>query len=181
MISPEKLQQLQREFKNYNNRIKYAARQSLAEISQHDIDYINSLFDRKSILQKLQTDEEADKVISALKSQNKTEITKKFDKLAEIKESGTSENEIDYIKRIFSDTHEDYYRYITGELEPPQSDSKGFTEWVDKYAEEARDNIKNDSRDSDIREKELEDIDEYVARLKTQYTHNYAPKEKKQK
>ena len=90
----------------------------------------------------------------------------------------TQKREIDYIKRIFSDTHEDYYRYITGELEPPQSDSKGFTEWVDKYAEEARDNIKQDNRDSDIREKELEDIDEYVARLKTTYTHNYVPKKK---
>ena len=105
-------------------------------------------------------------------------LTSKFDKLAELKESGTSETEIDYIKRIFSDTHKDYYRYITGELEPPQSDSKGFTKWVDKYAEKARNNIKQDNRDSDIREKELEDIDEYVARLKTTYTHNYVPKNK---
>lgn len=179
MISLAKLQAVQKELKNFNNRVAYAARKSLSEITGHDVDYIKGLYNKDDILKRIKTDEDAVKIIKEIKSIRKPEITSKFDKLAELKESGTSETEIDYIKRIFSDTHKDYYRYITGELEPPQSDSKGFNEWVDKYAEEARDNIKNDSRDSDIREKELEDIDEYVARLKTQYTHNYSPKNKK--
>ena len=160
MISLAKLQAVEKELKNFNNRVAYAAKTSLSEITGHDI------------LKRIKTDEDADKIIKEIKSIGKQEITSKFDKLAELKENGTSETEIDYIKRIFSDTHEDYYRYITGELEPPQSDSKGFTEWVDKQAEKARSNITNDNRDSDIREKELEDIDEYVARLKATYTHN---------
>ena len=181
MISLAKIQAVEKELKNYNNRVSYAAKTSLSEITGHDVDYIKGLYNKDDILKRIKTDEDADKIIKEIKSIGKQEITSKFDKLAELKESGTSETEIDYIKRIFSDTHKDYYRYITGELEPPQSDSKGFTKWVDKYAEKARNNIKQDNRDSDIREKELEDIDEYVARLKTQYTHNYIPKEKKQK
>lgn len=178
MISLEKLKEVQKEVRNYNNRVSYAARQSLSELTGFDVDYIKNIYNKDDILKRIKTDEDADKIIKEIKSIGKQEITSKFDKLAELKESGVTENEIDYIKRIFSDTHEDYYRYITGELEPPQSDSKGFTEWVDKQAEKARTNITNDNRDSDIREKELEDIDEYVARLKTTYTHNYVPKKK---
>ena len=172
MISLAKIQAVEKELKNFNNRVAYAARNSLSEITGHDIDYIKGLYNKQDILKRIKTDEDADEIIKEIKSIGKQEITSKFDKLAELKESGTSETEIDYIKRIFSDTHKDYYRYITGELEPPQSDSKGFTKWVDKQAEKARTNITNDNRDSDIREKELEDIDEYVARLKTTYTHN---------
>ena len=172
MISLAKIQAVEKELKNFNNRVAYAARNSLSEITGHDIDYIKGLYNKDDILKRIKTDEDAYKIIKEIKSIGKQEITSKFDKLAELKDNGVTENEIDYIKRIFSDTHEDYYRYITGELEPPQSDSKGFTEWVDKYAEKARNNIKQDNRDSDIREKELEDIDEYVARLKTTYTHN---------
>ena len=180
MISLAKLQAVEKELKNFNSRVAYAARNSLSEITGHDIDYIKGLYNKQDILKRIKTDEDADEIIKEIKSIGKQEITSKFDKLAELKENGTSETEIDYIKRIFSDTHENYYRYITGELEPPQSDSKGFTEWVDKQAEKARANITNDNRDSDIREKELEDIDEYVARLKTTYTHNYVPKKKKE-
>ena len=180
MISLAKLQAVEKELKNFNSRVVYAARNSSSEITEHDIDYIKGLYNKQDILKRIKTDEDADKIIKEIKSIGKQEITSKFDKLAELKENGTSETEIDYIKRIFSDTHKDYYRYITGELEPPQSDSKGFTKWVDKGAEKARANITNDNRDSDIREKELEDIDEYVARLKTKYTHNYVPKKKKE-
>ena len=178
MISLAKLQAVEKELKNFNNRVSYAARKSLSEITGHDIDYIKGLYNKDDILKRIKTDEDADKIIKEIKSIGKEEITSKFDKLAELKDNGVTENEIDYIKRIFSHTHKDYYRYITAELEPPQSDSKGFTEWVDKYAEKARNNIKQDNRDSDIREKELEDIDEYVTRLKTTYTHNYVPKKK---
>ena len=180
MISLAKLQAVQKELKNFDNRVSYAAKKYVSELTGFDIDYIKNIYNKDDILKRIKTDEDADKIIKEIKSIGKQEITSKFDKLAELKENGTSETEIDYIKRIFSDTHENYYRYITGELEPPQSDSKGFTEWVDKQAEKARANITNDNRDSDIREKELEDIDEYVARLKTTYTHNYVPKKKKE-
>lgn len=172
MISLAKLQAVQKELKNFDNRVSYAAKKYVSELTGFDVDYIKNIYNKDDILKRIKTDEDADKIIKEIKSIGKQEITSKFDKLAELKENGVTENEIDYIKRIFSDTHEDYYRYITGELEPPQSDSKGFTEWVDKQAEKARANITNDNRDSDIREKELEDIDEYVARLKTTYTHN---------
>lgn len=172
MISLAKLQAVEKELKNFNNRVAYAAKTSLSEITGHDIDYIKGLYNKDDILKRIKTDEDADKIIKEIKSIGKQEITSKFDKLAELKENGTSETEIDYIKRIFSDTHEDFYRYITGELEPPTSDSKGFTEWVDKQTEKARANIINDNSDSDIREKELEDIEEYVSRFKTTYTHN---------
>lgn len=178
MISLAKLQAVQKELKNFDNRVSYAAKKYVSELTGFDIDYIKNIYNKDDILKRIKTDEDADKIIKEIKSIGKQEITSKFDKLAELKENGTSETEIDYIKRIFSDTHENYYRYITGELEPPQSDSKGFTEWVDKQAEKARANITNDNRDSDIREKELEDIDEYVARLKTTYTHNYVPNKK---
>ena len=167
MISLAKLQAVEKELKNFNNRVAYAAKTSLSEITGHDIDYIKGLYNKDDILKRIKTDEDADKIIKEIKSISKQEITSKFDKLAELKENGTSETEIDYIKRIFSDTHEDFYRYITGELEPPTSDSKGFTEWVDKQTEKARANIINDNSDSDIREKELEDIEEYVSRFKT--------------
>ena len=84
MISLAKLQAVQKELKNYNNRVAYAARKSLSELTGFDIDYVKNIYNKDDILKRIKTDEDADKIIKEIKSIGKEEITSKFDKLAEL-------------------------------------------------------------------------------------------------
>ena len=73
MISLEKIQAVEKELKNFNNRVAYAAKTSLSEITGHDIDYIKGLYNKDDILKrsKERYEKNKDSILEKQKEYNK--------------------------------------------------------------------------------------------------------------